>query len=787
MKSTHVHIGGFLTPTVRRRMFSESEKATFLSQNLLWKRYCALSPEEQRYCLSHLPEHVAARGNTEQLSRLLTNMNFLCLKLAEQNIEQLQRDYDCWQGPSDHLVELVKQALHLAAPILTSHPTQLPEQLCARLPDEARPFIHEVSAYKQTSWLRPLDPTLTQPGGTALRTIPLSERGLPAALALTPDGRQVIVATGNVFTCLDLSSATTLSSRTGGADDITDLAVTCDGQYVVAAARNGTLTIWRPGPQEQLSVLPAHERAALAVEPLAGSCVMTASTDGTLKRWESADGQELCRLYRPGEAHYCVAVLDEGSTVITGSESPDAGAHYYLSIWDIQSGQVVASFGEHAWPVQALAVVGRWIVAAANELLTIWDRHTHEQLHHLQAHDSFITRIQGVGTHSVISASNDGTLKLWDLPTGENTLLLRGHYTRVSDVAVTSDGQMAVSVGWDQTLRLWDLRQRAEEYPEGHRDAIERIIVSPCGTWVVTAAKDRCLKIWESASRTVWRTLRGHTHWVCALAMSPGGEWLASASWDRTIKIWSFATGLEEDSLSTGEDPVSALVLHPLSTVLIGGTTKGMLMRWDLKTHALLDALPAHDEGIQALALTPDGTSLFSVSTDRTLKQWDVETGKLRWSLQGYEDIPALTRARSDMERLFLQQTSSERMTDMVVTHDGARAITGAWNGFISIWDIRHRRLETSFKNSTCGISALCISADDAYLAAATGLPYYQSDNTLRVWDLNTRSMLASFVGDAPITACTFASTPEMLIAGDQHGRVFFLRLCHGNRSQTTA
>ncbi|MFV9631948.1 MAG: WD40 repeat domain-containing protein [Methanosarcinales archaeon] len=57
-----------------------------------------------------------------------------------------------------------------------------------------------------------------------------------------------------------------------------------------------------------------------------------------------------------------------------------------------------------------------------------------------------------------VSASGDGTLKVWDIEKGETVRTLEGHTGWVSAVAVTPDGRFAVSTSYDRTLNVWDLK-----------------------------------------------------------------------------------------------------------------------------------------------------------------------------------------------------------------------------------------------------------------------------------------------------------------------------------------
>ncbi len=85
----------------------------------------------------------------------------------------------------------------------------------------------------------------------------------------------------------------------------------------------------------------------------------------------------------------------------------------------------------------------------------IWRRRA---LRTLRGHSEWIDRIAVDGDwRRAVSASEDQTLKVWDLKTGRPLRTLRGHSDKVTDVALSPDGRLAVSASWDGTLKLWDL------------------------------------------------------------------------------------------------------------------------------------------------------------------------------------------------------------------------------------------------------------------------------------------------------------------------------------------
>src|SRR5262249_24004897 len=79
----------------------------------------------------------------------------------------------------------------------------------------------------------------------------------------------------------------------------------------------------------------------------------------------------------------------------------------------------------------------------------------------LSRHDDEVTAVAVTpDSRQALSASEDGTLKLWELATGELRHTFAGHNASVSAIAVTPDGHHVLSASSARTLRLWDLEER---------------------------------------------------------------------------------------------------------------------------------------------------------------------------------------------------------------------------------------------------------------------------------------------------------------------------------------
>jgi WD40 repeat protein len=121
---------------------------------------------------------------------------------------------------------------------------------------------------------------------------------------------------------------------------------------------------------------------------------------------------------------------------------------------------------------------------------------------------------------------------------------LVGHRYSITGVAMSEDGQIAVSASLDGTLKVWNLIRGIESITlMGHTDAIRAVAITPDGRLAVSASSDKTLKVWDIEHGKELITLKGHTTSVRAVSITPDGNIAISASFDGTIKIWDLKIG----------------------------------------------------------------------------------------------------------------------------------------------------------------------------------------------------------------------------------------------------
>lgn len=230
----------------------------------------------------------------------------------------------------------------------------------------------------------------------------------------------------------------------------------------------------------------------------------------------------------------------------------------------------------------------------------------------------------------LISGSEDSTIKVWELNTGQEIRTLTGHSNFVNSIAISPDGRFLASVG-SNIIKLWELSTGQEVHTlSGHSALIHSVTFSPDGQMLASGANDTTIKLWNPNTGEEIRTLSG-TNLIEAVSFSPDGQFLVSGDWDNNIKLWNLNTGEEIRTLSGHTRKVRAVSLSPDGQTLASGSSDKTIKIWQFETGELLHTLTGHSgwfAGVNSVAFTRDGQTLASGSDDKTIKLWNPNTGE---------------------------------------------------------------------------------------------------------------------------------------------------------------
>jgi WD40 repeat protein len=281
----------------------------------------------------------------------------------------------------------------------------------------------------------------------------------------------------------------------------------------------------------------------------------------------------------------------------------------------------------------------------------------------------------------------------------------------------------------------------------GHRSHIDALAISSGGK-LVSGSADKDIRLWDIASG-VSKALMGHTVGVDALALTPDETEVISVSRDATWRRWNLVSGTAGPVVRGSEWFNGVVAVSPDGTLVVTATKEHTIEVWGrLNGRRVLPPLYGHTGYVERLMFTPDGRTLLSGSWDHSLRVWDLETGEQ----QACFEHPAW-------------------VSDVVLTSDGRLAVT-AYGG-INVFDVTVLEPREPFAGHegarTQKISNLALAPDDRTLFSI-------GDQTVRAWDIATRTELASFPAEISLNRIAIAG-PDLIVVGTSNGAIIPLRL----------
>jgi WD40 repeat protein len=540
------------------------------------------------------------------------------------------------------------------------------------------------------------------------------------------------------------------------------IAQRCDDEaaLVQAFTDSGRSEGWAHAPQYLLRSLPRHAAAAGMIDDLLADDVYLLYADLTrlmLRSTEatSAVAKRTTRLIglTPGAAKASGgerAAQFSVTQALEGMPISFTDTRVYAARWASTQhrAEVMVLEGHTGWvrAVCPITIHGRAHLASGGNdgTVRIWNLATGERTTLLEGHTDWVSAVCPVTIHGrahLATASSDGTVRIWDTATSQQIAIFKDHRSPVRTVCpITIHGQpLLATAGNDGSVPIWDLATgQMTSLLEGQADRVNAVcpVTIHGRAHLATASSDGTVWIWNLATSQQSAILKGHrgrVYAVCPVTIHDRPH-LATAGFDSTVRIWDLATGQQTATLRGHVNAVFAVcsvTIHDRPHLATAGND-GTIRMWNLATSHQTVALEGHANAVNGICPVNvhDRPHLATAGSDGTVRIWDPAAGQQTTTPKGH--------------------AGPVRAVCPVTINGHARLATAGSDGTVRIWDGAAGQLSAVLKDHVSTVFAICsVTVDDRPHLAAAG-----SDGTVRIWDPVAGRLTASLKGhNGPVFA----------------------------------
>jgi WD40 repeat protein len=375
-----------------------------------------------------------------------------------------------------------------------------------------------------------------------------------------------------------------------------------------------------------------------------------------------------------------------------------------------------------------------------------------------------VTTTVTAGRPTAVTADGDGSVRVWDLLSGEVAATLGAHSGWINGVACHSSSRalLLVTANEDRAARVWDLTTAQVKVTlRGHGDSVSAVATAATGHGrevVLTVSGDDTARVWDLDTGQVLLEFSEHTNAVTGIACSvvDGRPVAVTTSNDRTAQVWDIETGRVIATYSHPA-PLRGVACTGLSgrPVAVTVSEDGTVQVWDIETGRVI-ATYSHPAPLRGVACTDlSGRPVaVTVSEDGTAQVWDIESGQELAVLAGHTG-PVIAAACAELYGLPV-------------------AITTSTDGTARVWDLTPDRKAPALPAPHTGpIRALtCVTAGTQPTVVSGS-----ADGAIRLWDLATGRQLASLPGSGPVNSVDATEIQGRLVVtgtrDDQTGHIW--------------
>ncbi|HQR35229.1 MAG TPA: AAA-like domain-containing protein [Blastocatellia bacterium] len=523
---------------------------------------------------------------------------------------------------------------------------------------------------------------------------------------------------------------------------------TPDGKIIVRDIRtNQDIYSFKPTDNDVARVLFSPDSKRLVVTDMGGNVALFDMLEAPQLLW-------IKKVSGPGP--WPTFSADSSKVVCTNESS-------VVHVWDVITGKesILNSGGATISRALFFPDGKRLLCSLPDGTLQVRDSVSQQLLAVLKGHTGVNQALRFSPDGTILATGNyDRTVRLWSAEGDDDNEIttIKGHGSAVNSLAWSADGKYLASGSADGSLKIWGIeslvapelarksvkRFRASVFMDGNKPVVFGVtkanemklwsldsgqplvtfeagdhsldssevltgVFSFDGKMLATSFGDPAhrgpIKLWDTTSGRLIKTLTRHSDYVYNMAFSPDGKQLISGDVGNTEYLWNVTTGQPSELPKQQSNYSFRATFSPGGNLLAVALTNGAVSLIDVASRKLLRVFEGHTQVVKAIAFSADGKMLATGGDDNMLRLWDVNSG-----------------------RMIRKVGQSDSLNRLIFSPDGKRLISGGKAGMVKLWDVASAQEIFTFKGHAGDVTSLTIGPDGKTLITTS------DEGTVRFW-----------------------------------------------------
>lgn len=527
------------------------------------------------------------------------------------------------------------------------------------------------------------------------------------------------------------------------------IAVSSDGLQLASGGDDGEIRIWNAATGEQTGICCKHKTPIQALTFVKDSLIASASSE-FIRIWNTETMEDVFTLPKGEQSFHGIAVSPDCTHIAIGQIGMGV-------ILNIQTGSTTEFYDTMAYGFSDLCFSpdGNWLASASMNRVLLWDITREIENPPLEISCRGTSSISfSQDCQLVVVASADKTASIWDLETGEQLRVLRGHEHIVNDACFSKDNAFVATCSFDGSVRLW-ITETGEQKMllRGHNLSVASVAFDPNGRHIVSGSADGTVRIWEicNTSSTPAPIMYGSQGTIGIFGFSSSGQRLATTASDYKIRIWDTENGCQLLVIQGHSKEIHSLSFSPNEKQIATTSADQGVHIWDTETGKEIRSFHKHSGSVRCIAYHPSGQFIAS-SSDREVILWNISTGRQMYFYSGKVDYImfssdghfllsrspkgiGIRRVDSGVEIFSL---SSEEIAAASFSAEDKAVVIEFSNGTIQAWDFQVGRKAnglSSFNAMTAEMTSLnetrITKRQDNVTIARVSMPLFRANFNL--------------------------------------------------------